>query len=185
MLGHQRVALLERIRKCDLVGGVAFGRPASRRVGFEVSRTQARPRDSLFLLSAGEGVDLSATSPADCLPVCCHAPYHNSNGLNLWQYKEAPIKCFFCVTAIISTVFLHSNGSLAKSRLLNITAQHWVEHSLISSPPKYEKSLCPKLGYSTMLPSRWWTESFKIVSQDKDFLPEVASVMYFVAVPSS
>jgi hypothetical protein len=31
--------------------------------------------------------------PAPLLPACCHASHHYDNGLNLWTYKPAPIKC--------------------------------------------------------------------------------------------
>lgn len=48
MLGHQGVALFERIGKCGLVGG-----SMSWWVDFEVSRTQARP--SGFSLPAAFG----------------------------------------------------------------------------------------------------------------------------------
>jgi hypothetical protein len=44
----------------------------SLRVGFEVSKVQARPSGSLFLLSADPDVELSASSPASCLPACHH-----------------------------------------------------------------------------------------------------------------
>jgi hypothetical protein len=45
-------------------------------VGFDVLEAQARPSGSLFLplLPVDLDVELSATSPAPCLPVHCHAP---------------------------------------------------------------------------------------------------------------
>jgi hypothetical protein len=38
--------------------------------GFEVSSTQARPSVSLFLLTVDPNVEISATSPAQCLTIC-------------------------------------------------------------------------------------------------------------------
>jgi hypothetical protein len=63
MLGHQRVALSERFRRCGLVG-----RSALLDVGFEVLKTQAKPSASLFLLPTDPNTDLSTTSPAPHLP---------------------------------------------------------------------------------------------------------------------
>lgn len=39
-------------------------------VGFDVSKSQARPSISFFMLPVNLGVELSATSPALCLLVC-------------------------------------------------------------------------------------------------------------------
>lgn len=46
--------------------------------GFEVSDAQAQDRGFtvLFLLDAGQDVELLATSPAPCLPTGCHASCH-------------------------------------------------------------------------------------------------------------
>ena len=53
-------------------------------VGFEVSEVQARASVSQSLpAAAGPDVELSATSPAPCLPACHHASYHDDNGVNL------------------------------------------------------------------------------------------------------
>jgi hypothetical protein len=48
---------------------------------FEVSYTQA----SVIFISAVCDLDeeLSAPSPAPCLPVYCHVSHHDNNGLNL------------------------------------------------------------------------------------------------------
>jgi hypothetical protein len=53
-------------------------------VGFEVSNAQAKPSVSLFLLSADQDVELSATlSPASCLSAYNHASHHDdNNGVN-------------------------------------------------------------------------------------------------------
>lgn len=76
MLSYQGVALLEKVRWCGLVGkSVSLG------LGVEVSKAQARfsgfslPGDCRY-------TELSATTPALCLPAYCHVPHHD-NGLNL------------------------------------------------------------------------------------------------------
>jgi hypothetical protein len=45
-----------------------------------------------YWLPLDKDVELSA-SPAPCLPEHCHAFCHDDNGLNLRDYKPAPIKC--------------------------------------------------------------------------------------------
>ena len=72
------VALLEYVwpywRKCSTV-----------EAGFEVSYAQATPsvEHSLLLLLVDQDVDLSDSSPAPCLPSCCHACCQADNGLIL------------------------------------------------------------------------------------------------------
>jgi hypothetical protein len=39
-----------------------------------------------------QNAELSAPSPASCLPACCCASCYDENGLNLWNCKPAPIK---------------------------------------------------------------------------------------------
>jgi hypothetical protein len=58
-----------------LVGGsVLLG------LGLQVSDAQTKPNVlTLFLLPVDLNVELSAPSPASCLPECCY----NNNGLNL------------------------------------------------------------------------------------------------------
>ena len=53
-------------------------------VGFDVSKTQARPSVSLFLflLLVNPDIEYSAPSPALCLPKCCHASCYDDSGLN-------------------------------------------------------------------------------------------------------
>ena len=41
-----------------------------------------QPSGSLLLLPVDLGIELSATSPALCLPVCLQSPRHDENGLN-------------------------------------------------------------------------------------------------------
>ena len=63
---------------CSLVGGgVSLG------MGFGVSNAYARTSVFLLLMPADPDVELSTTSPAPCLPVCCHASHCADNGLNL------------------------------------------------------------------------------------------------------
>jgi hypothetical protein len=78
MFGHRRVAVFESIRRSGLDGGSVF-----LEVDFEVSKAQARPSVSLFLLPTDPDVELSATSPTSCVPACHHVSHHNDNGLNL------------------------------------------------------------------------------------------------------
>lgn len=72
------MALFERIRGYGLVEG-----SMSLRMGFEVSKAQARLDGSLFLLSKDPDVKLSATCPARCLSACHHASCHSGDGLDL------------------------------------------------------------------------------------------------------
>lgn len=53
--------------------------------GFEVSYAQAIPSvdTDYFLLPADQEIELSAPSPAPCLPAQCHASHHDDNGLIL------------------------------------------------------------------------------------------------------
>jgi hypothetical protein len=49
-----------------------------------VSDAEGRPvAPSPFLLSTDLDVELSASSPAPCVPACCYASHHDDNGLNL------------------------------------------------------------------------------------------------------
>ena len=57
-------------------------------VGFEVSDVHARPNVSLILLLVEPEVELSATSPAPCLPACHHASLPGNNGLNLRNVSQ-------------------------------------------------------------------------------------------------
>ena len=65
--------------RCGLAGGgVSLG------MGFDVSEAQVRPSvHCLFLMPANPDVEPSATSPAPCLNVCCHASHDDDNGLKL------------------------------------------------------------------------------------------------------
>ena len=59
----------------------------------EVSYVQAPPsvESSLLMLSSDQDVELSASSPAPCLPEPCHVSYHNDNGLNLLNCKAVDV----------------------------------------------------------------------------------------------
>ena len=54
-------------------------------VGFEVSDAQAMPSaaHSPLLLPEEPYIELSATSPAPCLPACHHASHNEDNEINL------------------------------------------------------------------------------------------------------
>lgn len=68
---------------------------ATIRYGFVVSDDQARHRPlfpTCLSLPAVSQSQLS-TSPAPCLPECCHASHHHNSGLNL-NCKPATVKCF-------------------------------------------------------------------------------------------
>ena len=57
--------------------GVVLLEEVSLGMGFEVSRVQARPSGSLFLLPVGLDVEFSTISPAPCLPECHHIPHND------------------------------------------------------------------------------------------------------------
>ena len=69
---------------------------------------QARPSDSLFLLSPDPDIVLLAAMSAGVLP----CSLHEDDGLNLWNYKQAPTKCFVVIRVAIVVVSLHSNTTL-------------------------------------------------------------------------
>ena len=48
-------------------------------VGFEVLHAQASPRGQSLLLPVDPNIELSAPSPAPCLPVCHHVSRHDDN----------------------------------------------------------------------------------------------------------
>ena len=73
--------------------------------------------------ACGSDAELSATTPAPYLPLCRHVPCHDDNGLNLRNYKPAPIKCFILFYALIM-VCLHSNGSLRETGRVKAIGYH-------------------------------------------------------------
>ena len=88
VLGHQGVALFERIRRYSLIGGsMPLG------MGFEVSKSPFQAQSFSLLLPVDLDVEFLATSLAPCLPGCYHSSLRD-NGLNLWNCKPAPVKCF-------------------------------------------------------------------------------------------
>jgi hypothetical protein len=56
---------------------------------FELHQCSTQP----LLLPADQDIELSAPSPAPCLPACYHASCLDDDGLNLWTCKPTPIKC--------------------------------------------------------------------------------------------
>lgn len=100
MLAYQAVALFERLGGVALLGNGAIrpvgggggfvverysliGGMMPQEVGSDVSEAQARPRSSLFLLPEDPDVELLAIFLAPFQPTCCHALFHDDNGLNL------------------------------------------------------------------------------------------------------
>lgn len=61
----------------------------------KVSDAQANPSVAhiLLLLPADPGVELSASSPASCLPVHCHASHQDDNGLTLNSFSGTMSAC--------------------------------------------------------------------------------------------
>ena len=82
-------------------------------MGFEALKAQARFRVTSFLLCANPDVELSATSPALCLPVCRLVSHHDDSELNC---KPVTIKCSFIRLAMVM-VSLHSNRTLTKAEV--------------------------------------------------------------------
>ena len=62
--------------------------------GLEVSEAQARPSVSLFLLLSDPDVELSATLQHHVCRCATMFPHQDDDGLNLWDCKQAPVKCF-------------------------------------------------------------------------------------------
>lgn len=59
---------------------------------FRFFKVQARASALLFLLPMDPEIELSATSPSQCLPACHHVSLHD-NGHNFRNCKQSPIKC--------------------------------------------------------------------------------------------
>lgn len=85
--GPPGVALFESIKRYSFGGSVSLG------LCFEVSNSQARPRDSLslFLLPMNLSIGLSAFSPSPCPPECCCSSCYGSNVLNTLNCKQPPL----------------------------------------------------------------------------------------------
>lgn len=73
-----------------------------------ISKAQARPNISLFLMSMERYVELATTPKGSCLHACHHAHYHGENGLNSSNWKQVSDKWFhlqefpwsWCLTAV-------------------------------------------------------------------------------------
>ena len=85
--GSHRLTGSGTIRKCVLVRvGVALLEEVYHwqwTLGFQKLKPGIVHSAILFLLSANPDVELSATSPVPCLPVCSYASHHDENELNL------------------------------------------------------------------------------------------------------
>lgn len=73
--------------------GVAFWSRCVTRSGLWSFRRSRRPSVSLCCLWI-QMYD-SQLPLQHCLPVCCHVSCHADTGLNLWNSKHTPVKCFF------------------------------------------------------------------------------------------
>ena len=84
------------VRGCGLIQvGVACWRKCITRGGLWGSEAQSTPSGSLFFPTAwGSRLRTLSPSPAPCLPALCYASCHEDTGLNLWNCKLAPVKCF-------------------------------------------------------------------------------------------
>lgn len=106
----QGVALLRRIRRCDLLGvGVAL-----LKVSLRWALRFQKPNSGPMVFMRGPvdlNVELSGTSSASCLPASCHVPRLDNIGLNLWNYKQVPIKCFLFIRVAMVMSF-HSDRAL-------------------------------------------------------------------------
>lgn len=86
---------------------------------FDVSKARVGPSVSFFLLSVDLDVELSSTFSAPCLPVGHHASHHFHNGLNLWNCKQALIKCLSLRESVVIIVSLQSNRTPTKTYVFN------------------------------------------------------------------
>lgn len=77
------------------------------------------PKDPDFLSTFAHGYWALIYSSAG-LPVYHHVPWHDDNGLNLWNWKQAPLKCFLRVPVVIM--------SLLRNRTLAYTISHGNPH---------------------------------------------------------
>ena len=106
MLSHQGVGPFERIRRIRRYGHV--GGSVSLGVG---SKLQKPTQGSVTpFLPMDQSVELSATSPASCLPECYHAP----TMIIMAYCKQAPINAFFYKSSLANWVS-YSNRTVAKT----------------------------------------------------------------------
>ena len=88
---------ISTIRRCGLAGvSVALLEEVCHYGGklwWHIYSSHDKKWYSLLLLPADQDRELSAP-PVPCLPGCHHVCHHGDNGLNIWNCKPAPIKCF-------------------------------------------------------------------------------------------
>lgn len=72
--------------------GMALEEECNRRWTLRFSKAQTRSSGFLFYRF---NYRIAATFPVLCLPVCHQASCHDDIGLNLWNYKQDQLKCFF------------------------------------------------------------------------------------------
>lgn len=86
ILHHQEMILLKNIRRYDFIRGNVFA--------LQLQKPKPGPISSLLLLSVDFDVGISPTLPVPHLPAHWHALYHEGNGIHLWNFEQALIKCF-------------------------------------------------------------------------------------------
>jgi hypothetical protein len=84
-------------------------------MGFEVSKAQATPNVTLFLLPLDLDIEFSGTSPAPCLPAGHCPPYHVDNELN--PVRKSQLDAFFLkkLRVAMFMMSLHRNRTLSKT----------------------------------------------------------------------
>jgi hypothetical protein len=117
--GSFRKPLLEEV--CVCVGGGVFWGPmtsAEETLLLAACRTESPTSWVLHLEPLDQDVELSAPTEPSLLR-CCHASYHDDNGLNLWNCKPAPVNFFFFffIKVALVMVSLHSNKILRQWRI--------------------------------------------------------------------
>ena len=93
----------------------------------------------LFLLPADPDVELSAPSPAPCLPTLCQASCHDDSGPKLWNCNPAPVKCFPLQVLKRSWFLFIAIETLAKTQVnwFFVPSESW---GMFISCPGHQKS---------------------------------------------
>ena len=93
LLGGRGMTLLEEVCHC---GGGLWGLICS---------SCAQCGTISFLLPVDQNVELSAPSPAPCLPVQCHVSCHDDNGPDLWTVSQLHLIVFLYKSCLYSWCF--------------------------------------------------------------------------------
>ena len=102
------------IKRYALIGvGVTLLEVCHWSVDLEVAEVETWPEGHChFLLPVDLYVELSATSPARCLPACYHAFCHDNSELNLQNVSQLKLSLFCFLRVAMAMVFLYSNNTL-------------------------------------------------------------------------